>query len=412
MYPALIAARVQPARAMQGGRVPQSKRPIMYTLVIIQFSLASLMFIATSVMYSQNAKARREFKPAQDPVVRIDNSLSTAQVDAMTLKNELTGHGVIKSVSASNVRPGSIIGPMFMVRGGADATARSWILTTAQVEPDFFSTLGIPLLAGRDFDRNVALDITTEPIANSIIDRSLADEYGWRNPTDAIGKTIYTPGPPENPNGLPSTVIGVVENANLVPIVVTGSRSTLYRLNHNHETSYFVRISKDNVAAGLAAIDETWRKLSPNVPLKRSFVDEEYEALYKQVTSITLVFRIVALLSLFIGTLGLVGIATHAIAQRTFEIGVRRTFGATGRQVLAMLLTDFSKPILIANLIAWPFAFVAAKAYSSFFADKTTLTLMPFVASLLLGLVIAWLAVLRQATKAARMNPAAVLRHE
>jgi putative ABC transport system permease protein len=77
-----------------------------------------------------------------------------------------------------------------------------------------------------------------------------------------------------------------------------------------------------------------------------------------------------------------------------------------------MLLTDFSKPILIANLIAWPFAFVAAKAYSSFFADKTTLTLMPFVASLLLGLVIAWLAVLRQATKAARMNPAAVLRHE
>ena len=412
-YPALVAARAQPARAMQGGRVPQSKRPIMQALVIVQFAVASLLFVATSVMYVQNLKTRRELSPGQDPVVRIDNNLSTAGVDGQTLKDELKKHPEIKSVSASNVRPGSMSAPIFMMRQGPAASARSWILTTAQIDFDFFSTMGIPLLAGRDFDPNNALDVTPSPTANSIIDRSLAEEYGWHNPADAIGKSVYTPGAdPKDPSGVPSTVIGVVENANLVPIVTVGSPSTLYRFSLRNLSSYFVRISKGDVAASLAAIDSTWRKLSPNVPLKRSFVDEEYEALYRRVTSITLVFRIVAFLALFIGTLGLAGMATHAIAQRTFEIGVRRTFGATARQILAMLLKDFSKPILIANLIAWPLAFIAAKAYSSFFAERVTIAATPFVLSLLLGLAIAWLAVGRQAWRAARTNPAAVLRYE
>jgi putative ABC transport system permease protein len=110
--------------------------------------------------------------------------------------------------------------------------------------------------------------------------------------------------------------------------------------------------------------------------------------------------------------LGLIGIATHAMAQRSFEIGVRRTLGASARQVLAMLLRDFGKPILIANLLAWPLAYVIAKAYTSLFADRVAITISPFVTSLLLGLAIAWLAVLKQAIGAARMNPATVLRHE
>jgi putative ABC transport system permease protein len=100
------------------------------------------------------------------------------------------------------------------------------------------------------------------------------------------------------------------------------------------------------------------------------------------------------------------------MAQRRFEIGVRRTLGASVRQILVMLLKDFSAPIVAANLIAWPFAFVIAKAYTAMFSDKAPLTLLPFAMSLLTGLVIAWLAVLKQATSAARMHPARVLRHE
>lgn len=411
-YPALIAARVQPARAMQGGRVPQSKRPIMHAFVVVQFATASLLFIATGIMYAQNKNARRDISPTQDPVVRIDNLLSTARVDAKTLKDELQKHVAIKSVSASNVRPGSLSGPIFIVRGGGEKDSRSWILSAPNVDYDFFSTMGIPLLAGRDFDRANAADIAKGPGSNVIIDRALAEEYGWHDPNDAIGKSIYTPPATNQTVGAPEWVIGVVENARLLPIVTVGSASTMYHLSTGNVSTLFVRIAKDDVAAGLAAIDTTWRKLSPNVPLQRSFVDEEYERLYRQVTSITLVFRVVAFLALFIGTMGLVGIATHAIAQRTFEIGVRRTFGASARQVLSMLLKDFSKPILLANAIAWPFAYIAAKAYSSFFADRAPITVTPFVLSLMLGLSIAWLAVLKQAARAARLNPATVLRYE
>ncbi len=413
-YPALVAARVQPAAALKGGRVPATKRPLMHALVVVQFASASLLFIATGVMYSQNEKTLRgPLSSARDPIVRIDNLLSTARVDAQTLKDELSKHREIKSITASNVRPGSMSGPLFMARGGPEATAPSWLLSGLTVDFDFFSTMGIPFLAGRDFDRNNQSDTAIKPDSNSIIDRALAEEYGWHNPNDAIGKLIYTPGYEMKGNrGIPSVVVGVVENARLLPIVTIGSASTLYRFGPVYASSYFVRISKDDIAAGVAAIDATWRKLSPNVPLKRSFVDEEYEALYRQITSITLVFRIAAFLALLIGTLGLVGMATHSITQRTFEIGVRRTFGATARQVLGMLLRDFAKPILLANLIAWPLAFVTAKAYSSFFAERVPITVTPFLLSLLLGLSVAWLAVFRQALHAARMNPARVLRNE
>lgn len=128
--------------------------------------------------------------------------------------------------------------------------------------------------------------------------------------------------------------------------------------------------------------------------------------------SLTLAGRGLGILGLIIAAMGIIGIAIHTIAQRTFEIGVRKALGARLSRIFVMLLKDFSKPIVLANLIAWPFAYLLGKGYTTLFTNQIGVTLAPFVGSLLFGLVIAWLAIGPQAWRAARMNPGAVLRHE
>jgi putative ABC transport system permease protein len=415
-YPAWVSARIRPANALQSGRVPLTKRRTMQILVVTQFALASFLFIATTVINSQNDRMRSATSGVtDDPIVVISNNFAEAGVDMRVLQDELSRQTAVKSVGATDMAVGQLgtntHGLMFM---NEEPHSRHWMVVTPAVDYDFFSAMSIKLLAGREFDRGNAADVETSfGVGNVVIDRALAAEYGWKSPQDAVGKPIYvSSSAAKDAVGLPRTVVGVVENGLLVPIVINGSTSTLYSLNPNRTSTLIARIAKDNVAGGISALEAVWAQLAPNIPLKRRFLDEQFDAAYQQMTGMTSVLRILAWFALFVGTMGLTGIAAHAMNQRKFEIGVRRTLGASVRQVLTMLIKDFSKPILIGNLIAWPFAFVMAKLYTSFFADKVPITIVPFATTLLMGLVIAWLAVLRQATSAARMNPAMVLRHE
>jgi putative ABC transport system permease protein len=414
-YPAVVATRIRPAHALQHSRAPTSKRRALYCLVVAQFAIASFLFVATSVMHSQNERMHPARTYDDDPIVVISNNTQQAGVDSQLLQTELRNNGSIKQVSAIDTTPGEIVnyhrGRML---SSANLNSTHWANISLRIDHYFFKTMGIPLLAGREFDLANSADLATPSnTSNVVIDRALAAEYGWPNPGDAVGKQIYMASNlTKNTVGIPRTVIGVVDNALLVPMVMDGSTSTVYSLDPRRATILVVRLSRSDVAGGLRAIESVWNSLAPNIPLKQQFFDEQFEVSFKMMTGMLSVFRALALMSILVGALGLLGIATHTVNQRRFEIGIRRTLGASVQQVLFMLLKDFAMPIVLANIIAWPLAFVVAKAYASFFADKATLTIMPFIASLLLGLVIAWLAVLRQATSAARMNPASVLRHE
>jgi putative ABC transport system permease protein len=119
-----------------------------------------------------------------------------------------------------------------------------------------------------------------------------------------------------------------------------------------------------------------------------------------------------ALFAIAISAVGLFGLANYMSQRRTREIGVRKTQGASSARILRMLLWDFSKPVLMANLAIWPFAFIAAKRYLDLFAERIALTPFPFLLALLATLLIAWLAVGGRVLHAARLRPSDVLRHE
>ena len=123
-------------------------------------------------------------------------------------------------------------------------------------------------------------------------------------------------------------------------------------------------------------------------------------------------FLVLSGCALLISTAGLIGVAIHVAARRRHEIGVRKMLGASTPRVLRMLITDFSKPVTIGNLLAWPLAWMAAETYLRNFAERTPLTPLPFALSLMATLAIAWAAVGGQAWRAARVKPALVLKAE
>ena len=297
------------------------------------------------------------------------------------------------------------------------ATARRVPVTVSSVNHDFFATLDIRLLAGRVFDRDQndtigsAFRSGTTPVI--VIDRALAQQHGWQTPDEAVGKTIYVvnigagSGTPA-----PRTVIGVVENYPMALVSPFGATANLYELQPSTATLPIVRIAAGEAAAALKEIETVWSALAPSVALKMEFADQTLNRAYAYFGMVTSVFLGVAMLALAISVLGLIGMSIQVIGRRQHEIGVRKTLGASVAKVVRLLLTDFSKPVVIANLIAWPMAYFVMNLYLSVFTLRTGLSLTPFLLSLASTMAIAWIAVSAQATRAARMKPAAVLRYE
>ena len=173
-----------------------------------------------------------------------------------------------------------------------------------------------------------------------------------------------------------------------------------------------MRVAGDDVAGALQRIDALWNNLAPNVPIKRRFLDDVFEQAYQTFARINGVVTFLALVAFLISTAGLVGMATLATSRRMREIAVRKVHGARTGQMAAMLLTSFAKPVVIANLFAWPIAYLAGRAYLDMFAYSIPLTPLPFLFCLAITLAIACLAVAGQTLRAAGTRPADMLRAE
>ena len=291
--------------------------------------------------------------------------------------------------------------------------APDWTVFSNTVDEDFFSTLEIDTLAGRVFDPARSDDIA--PVAGSestrpyniVVDAALVNELGFGSPEEAVGRLVYSA---FDEMDYPLTIVGVVESKPL-HFIGFGATSSYYRFGVDLENQ-IARISADDVSGAIEAIDSLWRRLAPNMPLGRYFLDDLFNETYATFGRMNQIFASLALFAFFISTVGLFGMAVQVASRRRREIGVRKTMGATTRQIVMMLLWDFSKPVVIANLIAWPLAFFAARAYLNVFVNRIPLTPVPFILSLILVLCVAWAAVGSQAYRAARVQPAEVLRYE
>jgi putative ABC transport system permease protein len=418
-YPALVLSRVAPVTALRVGRSRIGPRFAGTVLVGVQFAAASFLLIVVLVMYGQNRELERTgLGGTTDRLVMIANAPQFSEVDNELLRKELERLPQVRGVSEISTPPWSpqvnLIG--FARTPDADATAVTTYLNT--VGYDFFSTLGFTVLAGRGFDRahgedafrgfNLAQLNDGRPI-NAVIDASLAAKLGFASPDAAIDQTFYIPDNFTRAFGgkaVEVRAIGVVADK---PLHLRGATSNIYWLQPG-QAFQVVRVAANDVSGGLAAIDAAWKRISPKIPITRKFMDQLFDKSYENFARINQVFAGLALVAVSIALIGLFGMAIHVAGRRLREIGVRKSIGARTSQVVLMLIRDFSKPVLIANLVAWPLGYFAAQQYLSVFMHRIPLTPAPFGLSLAMVLAVAWIAVGGHAVRAARISPADVLR--
>jgi putative ABC transport system permease protein len=418
VYPAAVLARIHPVTALRLGTMKTGPRFLRTTLVVVQVGAAVFLTIVVLVAAAQAATLRKAvIGRFTDPVALViwpQGLIQKLSFDVLTAELE-RGPG-IKGVALTAIYP-------FQGNsGGGRRLSRSPIEMTAPptyeakfVGFDYFSVMQIPLLAGRDYSPDFADDRspnTREEFAarktpfHLILDRAATRSLGWQHPAEAVGQLLYTGGP-----GLQSEVIGVVET---VPdsIRERDTDGTIYYLFSQNGPLTPIRIDAAHIDAAVAHIDKVWKTFAPDVPINRVFLDTVFDNTFR---IFTLAGRLLVALGAFavtIAAIGLFGMAAYVTRRRTREIGLRKSQGAIAPQILRMLLWDFTKPVLLGNMIAWPFALIAARTYVGFFSESMPITPTPFVLALIGSLFVAWLAVGGFVWRAARVNPTVALREE
>lgn len=407
-YPALVLAGVKPIAALRAGMV-RAGSSVFRTLVIgVQFVLASFLLIAVIVMALQNWSLRKTaLGIEEDPIVAISTKPFDSKVDSETFRTRLAASPDIGLVSGAGRRPWELtIGGTGYSRT-PDRLDSFQFTQTQDIWYDYFEVMGLEVLAGRTFSRDF-VEPSGGP-SHVIIDRLAAEQFGWTNPADAIGQTIYQT--PFGGKASPTEIAGVVEHAPRM-MVGLGARSFVYILNDRDMGYPLIKVSRRNVPAALAYIDSVWKSLAPDTPLKREFADETFAKSYRMFDNTSRAFIVLASFAFVIAVMGLLGMVLFITTRRRREVGVRKVLGATSKRIFGLLLWDFLRPVLVANVIAWPLAFMAARTYLNVFMKPVALTPAPFVASLAVTLAIAAAVVLQRALESARVAPAELTRHE
>jgi putative ABC transport system permease protein len=315
-----------------------------------------------------------------------------------SFKQELQKLSQVKSVTISDYLP--IVGTkrdqnLFWKDGKTKEDpsigAQKW-----GVDYDYIKTLGIKLVEGRAFLKEMASDS-----AAAIINKTMAKELGLKNP---IGQKIE--------NGWQKfTVIGVVEDFNF-ELMKQNIGSLCMILRNNKASIISVKMSGAKIQEALASVSSIWKKFAPNQPFRYTFMDESFANMYADVQRTGSIFTSFAVFAIIIACLGLFALSAFMAEQRTKEIGIRKVLGASVSSITTMLSKDFVKLIVIAIVIASPVAWWGMSKWLQDFAYRINIDWKFFAVAAVMALAIALFTISFQAIKAAIANPVKSLRTE
>jgi putative ABC transport system permease protein len=273
------------------------------------------------------------------------------------------------------------------------------------IDTDFIPLLEIELSAGRNFSKEFA----TDKKEGLILNESAVKKFGWETPEMAIGKGILIP---ESPGKYQKTrIIGVVKDFHFKSLHQEIEPLILF-LDPNRVNYATVKITVEDIPSTIAYLEKKFKAFSPGFNFDYFFLDNNFDQLYRSEERVKTIFNFFTILAVLISCLGLFGLASYTAEQRTKEMGIRKVLGATVPNIIAQLSKEFILWVAIANLIAWPAAFIAMNKWLQNFAYRTDIGIGTFILSGLIALVIALLTVSYQSIKTALANPIHALKYE
>ena len=406
-YPAFFLSSFKPLDVLKGGANPgrstggRAGVGLRGVLVVVQFCISFVLIVGTTVVYQQlryiqNTKLGYD----KEQVLVVEETWRLGKNEDVFRRQLLQDTRVINATVSGYLPAGPSYNNNFMVY--ADDNTSQFVKTLRyEVDEDYLPTLGMQLSAGRNFSPEYGTDSS-----GVILNEAAVKAFGWGK--DAVGHTINRP---DNEGRIATyRVIGVVEDFHfkslherISPLVMT--------LGDN-SGKVILKVKTQDIPGLLAMVEKQWESLVVDAPMEFSFLEANYNAMYRAEQRTAQILGLFAGLTIFVACLGLFGLATFTAEQRKKEIGVRKVLGASVTSVVTLLSTDFLKLVLVAILIASPIAWYAMSEWLDGFVYKIDLEVWVFVVAGVLAIGIALVTVSYQSIKAALMNPVKSLRSE
>lgn len=396
LYPAFILSAFQPVNTLKGVTPSGSKGSELWkSIVVIQFAASITMIICTVTIYQQLSYIQnKDLGFQKERIVTFDNVLGQ---NYRSLKSRLQDKPGVQQVTMSSYVPGiSKTGGTAQIKalGRSDTLAFNW----TAVDYNFFDTYDINIKKGRPFSRKYGTDSTQAFVINEEAVKSL----GWKSP---IGKEIKS----FNHKG---KVIGVTSNFNFLSLYQHYT-PMVFLLNPNLYFNFSVHLAPTaDISETVSQIRTSWEKVVPDTPFQYSFVDSEFDQLYKSEQRMGSFFGILSSLALFIACLGLFSLSSFTATRKRKEIGVRKVLGASTLKILTTFYQKYLSLIAVASIIAVPVSYYLMSKWLQNFAFKTSLSWQIFLLAIASSAGIAMLAVSYESIKASVANPIRVLQTE
>ena len=398
-YPAFFLSRFSPVTVLKGDITQGSAGSLFRKfLVIIQFTVSVIMIICTLIVFRQ-----LNYMKTMDQGFDQKNVISLQLNGPMVrkypvLKQSLRDNPNIRYVTSTNSPVGEGSGKLIFQVETDQGMAQKGI-NFVIVDHDFVETMGIKMVSGRDFQEDMPSDTLTSVVVNE----TFVKRMGWKEP---IGKKVET----GNANQLRARVIGVMKDYHQTGMY-NGVESLLLAYRPLNGIIY-IKLSGNDTRATLAFIESKWKEIFPDQPFLYEYLSERFNRQFEADEKRGLIFTIFTILAILIACLGLFGLASYMVEQRTKEIGIRKVFGANESTILGLISRDFLILVSIGIVLAVPIAYLFMHKWLENYVYRTTISISLLVIAALLTIIITFLTISYKAYQASIMNPARALKTE
>ncbi len=403
VYPALYLSSFNPVAVLKGESV-SGKGNVRFRqiLVVIQFTLSILIAVAAVFMYLQ-------LKHLQNKDLGFDkeNLICIPMAQDMkpkyySLKSELLKEPLVQGVTAARSNPVMI---------GSNSGGASWegkdpekhvLIGTNAVDYDYLETMKMKLESGRDFSREFVSDLAKDTIGNFLVNEEVVKIMGV---DEAVGKSFSF-------MGLNGRIVGILKNFNFKGADQPIEPMAFALTGPEYLNFILIRLTPGNIPEALKTAEKVWKNVLPEYPFDYSFIDEDYDNLFRAQLRLTRLLKYFTILAVIIACLGLYGLSAYSTERRTNEIGIRKVMGAGTLTILYSMVKEYLLLVVIALVIALPAGWIIVDNLLKQFASRIDLSILIFAGIAAGSLIIALVTVTFQAVKASLINPAEALKVE
>lgn len=399
-YPAFYLSKFNPVHVLKGSLSKGSSNVVLRrVLVVLQFSISITMLICTWIVYDQLRYLRnKDLGFNKEEVLTISaNTDSDVKSNILAFEDEMKKYPKILSVSTAEATPGKGISfNLFSIETKNGFVDKG--VDVYGIDENYFKTLGMKLKKGRNFSG------LSDTLHSIIVNENMVKEFDWDEP---LGKRVKFPG---DTSGAYFEVIGVVKDFNQKSLYNPIAPLILYYRPYSNNIQ--LKLAHENIPTTVAMIENVWKKTFPDLPFQYTFLDQDFNSQYAADQKRGKIFTAFSVLTILITCLGLLGLIAFTTQQRQKEISIRKIMGAGISQIIPLITMNFILLVGISCLIAFPVAYLFMNKWLNIFPYNTGLSILPFLLSAFVVLLITLITVFFHTIKAAIANPVTSLRTE